>query len=135
VHVRIQRIEDAKIARLVEAGARNKNEFPIREFKTACQQACPSNSLVFGNINDSGNAVSQLRQKDRAYVMLKYLNTQPRVSYLARIKNPNSKMPGAAKVGMANGEPHGHPGAAASGHEPSGEEAAEHMEAKEEADH
>ncbi len=131
----IQRIEDAKIARLVEAGARNKNEVPIREFKTACQQACPSNSLVFGNINDSGNAVSQLRQKDRAYVMLKYLNTQPRVSYLARIKNPNPKMPGAAKVGMANGEPHGHPGAAVGGHEPRGEEAAEHEDTKQEADH
>jgi hypothetical protein len=38
--------------------------------------------------------------------MLKYLNTQPRVSYLARIKNPNSKMPDASRVGMANGAPH-----------------------------
>ena len=47
VHLCIQRIEEAKIARLVEAGARNKNEVPIREFKTACQQACPSDSLVF----------------------------------------------------------------------------------------
>jgi MoCo/4Fe-4S cofactor protein with predicted Tat translocation signal len=104
----IQRIEEAKIARLVEAGARNKNEVPIREFKTACQQACPSDSLVFGNIQDFKSRVSRLRQSERAYVMLKYLNTEPRVSYLARIKNPNPKMPGANKVGMANGEPHGH---------------------------
>ena len=48
----IQRIEEAKIARLVEAGPRNKNDMPIREFKTACQQACPSDSLVFGNIRN-----------------------------------------------------------------------------------
>jgi MoCo/4Fe-4S cofactor protein with predicted Tat translocation signal len=104
----IQRIEEAKIARLVEAGARNKNEVPIREFKTACQQACPSDSLVFGNIRDPKSRVSRLRQSERAYVMLKYLNTEPRVSYLARIKNPNLKMPDASKVGMANGQPHGH---------------------------
>jgi molybdopterin-containing oxidoreductase family iron-sulfur binding subunit len=81
---------------------------PIREFKTACQQACPSDSLVFGNIRDPQSAVSHTRQSDRGYVMLKYLNTQPRVSYLARIKNPNSEMPDASRVGMANGEPHGH---------------------------
>jgi Fe-S-cluster-containing dehydrogenase component len=104
----IQRIEEAKIARLVEAGARNKNEVPIREFKTACQQACPSDALVFGNIRDREARVSRLRESDRAFVMLKYLNTAPRVSYLARIKNPNAKMPGASTVGTANGSPHGH---------------------------
>ena len=112
----IQRIEEAKIARLVEAGARNKNEVPIREFKTACQQACPSDSLVFGNIRDKEGRVSRLRESDRAFVMLKYLNTAPRVSYLARIKNPNMKMPGASAVGMANGTPHGHGEAAESDH-------------------
>ncbi len=40
--------------------------------------------------------------------MLKYLNTRPRVTYLARIKNPNPKMPGADRVGLANGIPHHH---------------------------
>ena len=65
-------------------------------------------ALVFGNIRDAQSSVSQTRQSDRAYVMLKYLNTQPRVSYLARIKNPNSRMPDASRVGMANGAPHGH---------------------------
>jgi MoCo/4Fe-4S cofactor protein with predicted Tat translocation signal len=129
----IQRIEEAKIARLVEAGARNKNEVPIREFKTACQQACPSDSLVFGNINDPRSRVSRLRESDRAYVTLKYLNAAPRVSYLARIKNPNPKMPGADKVGTANGEPHGHgsaPGGSSQGHG-----AAEHQEEQGEEHH
>jgi molybdopterin-containing oxidoreductase family iron-sulfur binding subunit len=114
----IQRIEEAKIARLVEAGPRNKYEVPISEFKTACQQACPSDALVFGNIRDRESRVSRLRQADRAYVMLKYLNTEPRVSYLARIKNPNPKMPGADKVGTANGAPHGHGGASEGDHAP-----------------
>ncbi len=104
----IQRIEEAKIGRLVEAGARDKNEFPIKEFKTACQQACPNNSIVFGNINDPNHQVSRLRASDRGYVMFKYLNVRPRVTYLARIRNPNPLMPDAARVGMANGAPHGH---------------------------
>ncbi len=127
----IQRIEEAKIARLVEAGARNKNEVPIREFKTACQQACPSDSLVFGNINNTASRLPRLRESDRAFVMLKYLNAAPRVSYLARIKNPNPKMPDANRVGKANGEPH-HGGASEGGHdghgspEPHGSKAEEH---------
>ena len=104
----IQRIEEAKIARLVEAGPRNKNDIPLHQFKTACQQACPSDSLVFGNLKASQSHVARLRESDRAYVTLKYLNAAPRVSYLARIKNPNLKMPGADRVGTANGQPHGH---------------------------
>jgi hypothetical protein len=110
-----------------------RNEVPIREFKTACQQACPSDSLVFGNINDPQSRVSRLRQSERTYVTLKYLNTEPRVSYLARIKNPNPKMPGANKVGKANGEPRGHgstPEGSSQGHG-----AAEHQEEQEEAHH
>lgn len=104
----IQRIEEAKIARLVEAGPRNKNDFPVREFQTACQQACPSDSIVFGDINRPESRVARLRHSDRGYVMFKYLNTSPRVTYLARIRNPNPLMPGAELVGMANGAPHGH---------------------------
>ncbi len=103
----IQRIEEAKIGRLVEAGARNKNEVPVKEFKVACQQACPSDSLVFGNISDPEARVSRLRGSERGYTMFKYLNANPRVTYLARIKNPNPLMPGAELVGMANGAPHG----------------------------
>jgi molybdopterin-containing oxidoreductase family iron-sulfur binding subunit len=102
----IQRIEEAKISRLVEAGPRNKNEVPIHEFKSACQQACPSDSIVFGDKNNPKSRVSRLRESQRGYVMLKYLNANPRITYLARIKNPNMKMPGADRVGKANGEGH-----------------------------
>ncbi len=117
----IQRIEEAKISRIVEAGPRDKYEVPIREFQSACQQACPSKAIVFGNISDPNSHVSRLRAGERNYTMLNYLNIAPRVSYLARIKNPNPKMPGAELVGLANGAPHhaGHTGdpIAAPGHE------------------
>ena len=102
----IQRIEEAKIQRLVEAGPRDKNLFPVRSFQVACQQACPSDSIVFGNISDPASRVAQLRASDRGYVMFKYLNVSPRVTYLARIRNPNPLMPRAELVGMANGPAH-----------------------------
>ncbi len=124
----IQRIEEAKIGRLVEAGARNKNEVPVQEFKSACQQACPSDAIVFGNKSNPESRVSRLRESDRGYVMLKYLNTAPRVTYLARIKNPNMKMPGAELVGLANGAPHG-------GHGAHGEAGEEHPKAHAEEAH
>ncbi|MBX9742599.1 MAG: TAT-variant-translocated molybdopterin oxidoreductase [Chthoniobacterales bacterium] len=104
----LQRIEEAKIGRLVKAGASDAHKTPIAPFKTACQQACPSESIVFGNIADPNAQVSKLKQSPRDYTMLKYLNTKPRVTYLARIKNPNAAMPGAERVGLANGVLHHH---------------------------
>jgi len=103
----IQRIEEAKIARLVEAGPRDKNQYPVKEFQTACQQACPSDSIVFGDINNPQSRVARLRGSDRGYEMFKYVNARPRITYLARIRNPNPLMPGADLVGTANGDPHG----------------------------
>jgi molybdopterin-containing oxidoreductase family iron-sulfur binding subunit len=102
----IQRIEEAKISRLVEAGPTPASETPVGSFKVACQQACPNDSLVFGDIANPKSAVSKMRQSPRRYEMFKYLNVSPRVLYLARIKNPNPKMPGADQVGMANGSGH-----------------------------
>ncbi|MCS7008797.1 MAG: 4Fe-4S dicluster domain-containing protein, partial [Chthoniobacterales bacterium] len=102
----IQRIEEAKIARLVQAGARNKNEVPIGPFQTACQQACPSDAIIFGDQNDPNSLVSKLRKAERGYTMFTYLNARPRITYLARIKNPNPKMPGAELVGNINTPSH-----------------------------
>ena len=98
----IQRIEEAKIARSVKAGASDVTKTAMPAFKTACQQACPSESIVFGNINDRESAVSKLKQDPRTYSSLQYLNTRPRVTYMARIRNPNPAMPGADMVGAAN---------------------------------
>jgi molybdopterin-containing oxidoreductase family iron-sulfur binding subunit len=104
----IQRIEEAKITRTVRAGASDKSLVPFPAVKSACQQACPSESIVFGNINDPNSRVAKLKAEPRNYQMLKYLNVSPRTTYLARIKNPNMAMPGADQVGWANG--HGHHG-------------------------
>ena len=98
----IQRIEEAKIARSVKAGASDVTKTPLPAFKTACQQACPSESIVFGNINDPKSSVSQAKADPRTYSSLAYLNTRPRVTYMARIRNPNPAMPGADLVGAAN---------------------------------
>jgi molybdopterin-containing oxidoreductase family iron-sulfur binding subunit len=98
----VQRIEEAKIGRAVKAGASDVTKTPLPAFKTACQQACPSESIVFGNINDPESAVSKLKANPRTYSSLKYLGTRPRVTYMARIRNPNPAMPGADMVGAAN---------------------------------
>ncbi|MEI7864356.1 MAG: TAT-variant-translocated molybdopterin oxidoreductase [Chthoniobacterales bacterium] len=102
----IQRIEEARITQAVQAGPSDKSKVPFPEIKSACQQACPSESIVFGNISDPESSVAKLKKEPRNYEMLKYLNVTPRTTYLARIKNPNMSMPGADKVGWANGHPH-----------------------------
>ncbi len=59
------------------------------EIQTACQQACPAQAIVFGDLNDPNSAVAKLHADDRAYGMLAELNVKPRTKYLARIRNPH----------------------------------------------
>lgn len=56
---------------------------------TACQAACPTRAITFGNINDPQSRVAQLKRIPRNYELLAYLNTRPRTSYLGRIRNAN----------------------------------------------
>ncbi len=86
----IQRIEEARITA-------KKEGRPIRngEIVTACQQTCPSQAIVFGNLNDSESEVAKLRENNRAYAMLAELNVRPRTHYLARLRNPGG--PAAAE--------------------------------------
>jgi molybdopterin-containing oxidoreductase family iron-sulfur binding subunit len=67
---------------------------PIRdgEIKTACQEACPTNAIVFGDINDAGSQVATLKSSPLNYGMLAELGTQPRTTYLARLRNPNPEI-------------------------------------------
>jgi molybdopterin-containing oxidoreductase family iron-sulfur binding subunit len=95
----VQRIEEAKIAQRVKAGPSPNVRVPADAFKVACQQACPAEAIVFGDIlEDSGSKVSKLRKDPRGYRLLDYLNVNSRITYLAKIRNPNMKMPGADKV-------------------------------------
>ncbi|HMI82724.1 MAG TPA: TAT-variant-translocated molybdopterin oxidoreductase [Polyangiaceae bacterium] len=83
----VQRIS----AKRIEA---EKEDRPIRdgEIVTACQQACPTDTIVFGNINDPGSQVAKLKAEPHDYGVLAELNTQPRTTYLAKIKNPNPEL-------------------------------------------
>ncbi|PYI63273.1 MAG: hydrogenase [Verrucomicrobia bacterium] len=98
----VQRIEEAKIAAIARAGASPDKRIPRDSFTTACAQACPTGAIVFGDIKDRESAVSKVKQQDRNYRILDYLNVVPRVSYLARIRNPNPKMPDAENIGVAS---------------------------------
>jgi molybdopterin-containing oxidoreductase family iron-sulfur binding subunit len=100
----VQRIEEAKISAHVHAGTSANTKIPRDSFTTACAQACPNDAIVFGDISDPESRVSKIKQQDRNYRLLEYLNVNTRVSYLARIRNPNPKMPDARKIGVASPE-------------------------------
>jgi molybdopterin-containing oxidoreductase family iron-sulfur binding subunit len=83
----VQRINHAKI----EA---EKQGRPVRdgEIVTACQAVCPAGVFVFGNINDPTSRVARLKAEPRNYGLLAELNTQPRTTYLAALRNPNPEL-------------------------------------------
>ena len=62
------------------------------ELQTACQQSCPANAIIFGNINDPDSRVTKLKRNARNYSLLADLNTRPRTTYLAPIRNSNSEL-------------------------------------------
>ena len=89
----VQRIEAGKIRQKIKAGASDDVEVPDGGIKTACQQACPAEAIVFGNIKDPNSAVSKLKASPRTYQVLDFLFTRPRLTYMARVRNPNPAMP------------------------------------------
>ncbi|KFG67720.1 hypothetical protein JH26_20770 [Microvirga sp. BSC39] len=79
----VQRIGAARANARVEDRRLNDGEV-----MTACQQACPTQAIVFGDINDPDSSVSRLKGSPRNYALLGALNTQPRTTYLARVQDP-----------------------------------------------
>ncbi|RYZ01776.1 MAG: 4Fe-4S dicluster domain-containing protein [Myxococcales bacterium] len=83
----VQRIQNVKIPaknahRAIEDG----------EIKTACQETCPTEAIIFGDLNDGKSRVAGLQKLDRSYQLLGEFNNRPRVQYLARITNPNPEL-------------------------------------------
>ncbi|MFO1484277.1 MAG: TAT-variant-translocated molybdopterin oxidoreductase [Verrucomicrobiaceae bacterium] len=96
----VQRIETAKI--LQKQVQRDSKNFrvPTDTVKTACQQSCPADAIVFGDLADEKSAVVKAKASPRDYQVLKYIGTRPRTSYLARLRNPNKNMPGAENIAV-----------------------------------
>jgi Fe-S-cluster-containing dehydrogenase component len=83
----VQRIQEAKI----------HSEKEIRRVRdgdivTACEAACPTNAIVFGDINDPNSRVARLKTDTRNYALLGDLNTHPRTTYLGLVRNPNPEI-------------------------------------------
>lgn len=88
----IQRIQQAKAKKKVRVGDSPDVMVEDGAIKTACEQACPTEAIVFGNLADKESRLSKLVKSDRNYQLLGYLNTKPRTTYLAKITNPNAEL-------------------------------------------
>ena len=92
----VQRIENGKIqwkVKTSQEGRPGDVVVPDGAIKVACQQACPVDAIQFGNILDPESAVSKAKAREQDYSLLGYLNTRPRTTYLAKLRNPNPRMP------------------------------------------
>jgi Fe-S-cluster-containing dehydrogenase component len=84
----VQRLQDGKLR------AKKENRvLTDGDVSTACQQACPTEAIVFGNINNSKSAIVKTRQDNehRVYHVLEELHVLPNITYLAKVRNPESE--------------------------------------------
>ncbi len=85
----VQRINERRID-----AEREDRKINDAELQTACQQSCPAGAIIFGNINDPNSKVSKSKAQARNYSLLGELNTRPRTTYLAEVRNPNPELKG-----------------------------------------
>jgi Fe-S-cluster-containing dehydrogenase component len=92
----VQRISAARIAAKKAAVQAGQDSYTIEDgaIVTACEAACPTGAIVFGDINDVNSRVAKLKAESHNYGLLGELNLQPRTTYLARIRNPNEELEG-----------------------------------------
>lgn len=97
----VQRIQAGKLKAKVENRA-----LVDGDVKTACQQSCPADALVFGDMNDPNSEISKLFKNERKYVLLEEYNVQPSVGYLTKIRNVNEPIAGEQKAPVKHEEKH-----------------------------
>ena len=117
----VQRIQAGKINQLAKAGASSDVLVPDGTIKTACQQVCPAEAIVFGDVADPTTRVSRAKESPRDYAVLGYLNTRPRTTYQAKLRNPNPAMPSKYRYSQPFGrrdyeQRYGHGGGHGKGH-------------------
>ncbi|MBV9145730.1 MAG: TAT-variant-translocated molybdopterin oxidoreductase [Acidobacteria bacterium] len=112
----VQRINAARIQAEVEevqmqqSDPNAKRVIKDGEVLTACQQACPTEALVFGNVNDPNSKVTKIKTQPRNYGVLSDINTRPRTTYIANVVNPNMEIgdrtgaPGKSYINPAGAE-------------------------------
>ena len=98
----VQRINQARVD-----AKREERKIRDGEVVTACQAVCPADAIVFGDMNDANSRVNKLKAQERNYGVLEDLNTRPRTTYLAALRNPNPELEPAAPLD-ASGHTTGH---------------------------
>ncbi|HKH69766.1 MAG TPA: hypothetical protein VKA59_00380, partial [Vicinamibacterales bacterium] len=97
----VQRINQARVAAKLE-----DREIRDGDVVTACQAACPTDAIIFGNVNDPNSQVSKRKASPLNYPLLAELNTRPRTTYLAVVRNPNTELGDELGTGVGEGEGH-----------------------------
>ena len=85
----IQRINRAQDELRVVDSMKDLPGIPDGSLQVACQQSCPSDAIVFGDILDPSSRITETRNNNRSYMLLGYLNTRPRTTHMLRVNNPN----------------------------------------------
>jgi molybdopterin-containing oxidoreductase family iron-sulfur binding subunit len=83
----VQRINEARID-----SEKENRKLRDGDIQTACQATCPTDAIVFGDINDPNSRVAKMKNEKLNYAMLADLNTRPRTTYLASLRNPNPEI-------------------------------------------
>ena len=97
----VQRIQASKLKAKIE-----NRKMVDGDVKTACQQSCPADALIFGDMNDANSEISKLFKNERKYVLLEEYNVQPSVGYMTKIRNVNESIAGEQKAPVKHEEKH-----------------------------